>query len=562
MKIFYFIAFSFLLFINANIPAQPPNWEWAKNAGHTNTPTNQSVSTDAFGNVYVAGNFFSTTIVFGNDTLINLTNPDTAHLVSDIFITKYDSSGNVLWAKSAIGPGSNATSICTDALGDFYVTGYFSDSLIFGNTVLTNNHSESVFTAKFNSSGNVIWAKTTVTTSNNCSFNMGRSISTDFSGNVYITGYFSNANIIFDSIILINSGTTSCNWDFFIAKYDSAGGIIWAKNAGGYYNELGQSINADALGNIYVTGFFSNSDITFGNITLTPAINANCFIVKYDSTGGVVWANSIVGDISDCSLNIDISGTIYLTGGFSGTAVFGNDTLIDRSTIGRSNIFIAKYSSYGTPIWGKCVGGTNYDAGQSICTDTRGNIYATGYFASSSIVFGNDSLINSANAGGADVFVVKYDSTGATLWTKSIGGPNWKMGQSISANTFGDVYITGSFGYPEINFGNITLTSSNGLFDFYIAKLGNQYTTDIATENISYAHITVFPNPSTGTFNFTGLTPGSTIQIYNVLGEIIYNETANNESYRVSLNDQTKGIYFYRVSDNGNDVGQGKIVLE
>jgi hypothetical protein len=88
----------------------------------------------------------------------------------------------------------------------------------------------------------------------------GNSITTDASGNVYVTGYFLSATITFGSYTLTNANTSSA--DFFIVKYDALGNVLWAKRAGGTLGDAGNSISTVTSGNVYVAGYFSSSTIT------------------------------------------------------------------------------------------------------------------------------------------------------------------------------------------------------------------------------------------------------------------------------------------------------------
>ena len=135
--------------------AQAPAWQWAKSAGGASGSTNgQSISTDASGNVFVTGDFNVASITFGTTTLTRAGG-------ADIFVVKYDASGNVLWAKSAGGTSSDyADGISTDASGNVLVTGSFaSASITFGTTTLTNTLSNfpDIFVVKYDASGNVLW---------------------------------------------------------------------------------------------------------------------------------------------------------------------------------------------------------------------------------------------------------------------------------------------------------------------------------------------------------------------------------------------------------------------
>src|SRR5258707_1392540 len=111
--------------------AQAPSWLWAQSAGGTGQDNVQSISTDAGSNVYVLGYFNSPSITFGTTSLTNAGGG-----ANDLFIVKYDNSGNVIWAKSAGGTGQEfAYGITTDDSDNVYVTGYFqSPSITFGTT--------------------------------------------------------------------------------------------------------------------------------------------------------------------------------------------------------------------------------------------------------------------------------------------------------------------------------------------------------------------------------------------------------------------------------------------
>ena len=149
-KIYTFILF---LILNQTIFSQTPAWQWAKKAVGTADDRSKSIVADASGNVYVTGYFTSATLTFGTTTLNNAGG-------EDIFIVKYDPSGNVLWA-TAYGSSLNEHANCMaiDVSGNIYVGGYFtSASLTFGTFTLTNIDAINIFFAKFNPSGNAVWA--------------------------------------------------------------------------------------------------------------------------------------------------------------------------------------------------------------------------------------------------------------------------------------------------------------------------------------------------------------------------------------------------------------------
>ena len=423
------------------------------------------------------------------------------------------------WAKQGAGTGFGETgyAITTDAItGDVYVTGSFqSTTVTFGSTTLTNagGNWNDVFVVKYNAAGTVLWA--TSAGSNNHSYGCG--ISTDANGNAYVTGYFASATINFGSVTLTNTGA-AWSYDMFVVKYNSAGTVLWAKNVGGTDREIGRGISTDANGNSYITGEFSSDMITFGSTTLTNigvVGYSDIFIVKYNSSGTVLWAINAGGTENDIGFGINIdatTGDVYATGTFYSTTTFGSITLTNASGY---DVFVVKYNSAGAVQWATSAGGGN-DFGLAITTDAAGNVYATGVFASATINFGSVTLTNNAIAGTGDIYVVKYNSAGTVLWATSAGGINNDYGYGISTDaTTGDVYVTGAFRSPTLTFGSTTLTNAtSGSYDIYVVKYNAAGTVLWATSaggtgwDFGYG---ISTNATTGDTYATGYFEGATI---------------------------------------------------
>ncbi|MFH1005081.1 MAG: hypothetical protein V1781_06265, partial [Bacteroidota bacterium] len=182
---------SLLTFLCSLLPflSSAQSYLWAKSAGGSSDDIALSVSTDANGNILVAGYFDSPTIIFGSTTLTNAGD-------YDMFLAKYDASGNVLWAKSAGGSDwDRASSVSTDANGNILVAGSFqSPTIIFGSTTLTKAGSDNyadMFLAKYDASGNVLWAKS----AGGSSDDIALSVSTDANGNILVAGNFRSPTI-------------------------------------------------------------------------------------------------------------------------------------------------------------------------------------------------------------------------------------------------------------------------------------------------------------------------------------------------------------------------------
>src|SRR5262249_42166161 len=148
--------------------------------------------------------------------------------------------------------------------------------------------------AKYDSSGNVLWAKS----AGRPAYDEGLGITGGLFGKGIITGYFGGLLITFDTTVLYCLGLSN----IFFVKYDPSGNVLWAKKAGGTGGDLGAAVSADVSGNIFVTGYIQSPSVTFGTITLTDSGGHDFFIAKYDSSGNVLWAKSAGGTQNDAGV--------------------------------------------------------------------------------------------------------------------------------------------------------------------------------------------------------------------------------------------------------------------
>ncbi|HXB13778.1 MAG TPA: gliding motility-associated C-terminal domain-containing protein [Bacteroidia bacterium] len=277
-------------------------------------------------------------------------------------------------------------------------------------------------------------------------------VAADKLGNSYITGYF-NGDISFGSYNLNASGNG--NGDVYVAKYDKAGNVLWAKQSISPTNLSGgnaYSIGVDLFGNIYVAGEFGDT-ISFGSYTLMNPFPGfgGIFIVKYDANGNTLWAKQAVvanklSHGAALSLAVDGLGNICMTGLFQDSISFGAYTL---HTTPPWDAFLVKYDANGNVLWAKqsvLVNANSQSIGYSVATDASNNIYITGQF-SDTVTFGPYSLVYQQNNGG-EVFLVKYDANGNVIWARQSSAPgSSSAGQptSIAIDGSGNSYITGSF---------------------------------------------------------------------------------------------------------------------
>jgi hypothetical protein len=388
--------------------------------------------------------------------------------------------------------------LAVDGSGNVHVTGVFVNTVDFdpgaGTANLTSAGGGDIFIAKYDASGNYVWANRV----GGPNSDSGLGLAVDGSGNVHLTGFFTNT-VDFDpgagtaNLVSVGAG------DIFIAKYDASGNYVWAKGVGGASgDDIGSGIGLDGNGNIYLTGYFQGTNLDFdpgaGTANLTSAGVFDIFIAKYEASGNYVWANRVGGTSADISygLALDGSGNMHITGYFEGANVdfdpgAGTANLV---SVGAGDIFIAKYDASGNYVWANRVGGASTDIGRGIALDGSGNVHVTGFFLGSDVDFDPGAgTANLTSAGGADIFIAKYDPSGNYLLAMPAGNSSDDQGFCITAGGAGKINAGGHFGGtvdfdPGAGTANRTAVSSN--YDIFIAQYSTAPTGIVISGNIEH----------------------------------------------------------------------------
>ncbi len=358
-------------------------------------------------------------------------------------------SPNWAWAKtagsSAIwdysgGSDYHSSTIVTDALGNSYVTGHFTGTAQFGTISLSSPSFPSVFTAKYDSSGNCMWAKhfgahVPAPPAPFQMANNGKAIGIDSLGNCYVSGVFNGSptdTIHFGNSILL--GYDDARSEIFLVKYDANGNEVWATQSK-YLNGSGvnasTSISVDKAGNSYLAFYLSKDNlVSFGN--LPQIIGHGSYLVKHNSFGAALWTTQLgisagpPTGVFAYAVASDKYGRAYVTGMLSGTATVAGTPPSTLTAIGTLNqqwdTYLAKLNANGSLAWVKQFGhpqGTSF--GTSIGTDSLGHVYLQGNFTSS-IVIGSATLSNlNASATKYNTYITKMDSVGNVIWNHQPG---------------------------------------------------------------------------------------------------------------------------------------------
>jgi hypothetical protein len=176
------------------------------------------------------------------------------------------------------------------------------------------------------------------------------------------------------------------------------------------------------------------------------------------------------------SVAVDSSGNTFVTGDFRGTADFDPGVgTANLTSSGSQDVFVVKVNSSGEYVWAKQLGGCCFDSGYSVAVDSSGNTYVTGEFSGTADFDPGVGTANLTSAGGADVFVVKLNSSGGYVWANQFSGTGFGAGRSVAVDSSGNTFVTGFFeGTADFNPGVGTANlASSGSQDVFVVKLNS-----------------------------------------------------------------------------------------
>jgi len=441
-------------------------YQWANSIKSEGFNQAYDIVSDPQGNVYVTGQI-EYVADFGDGVLLESVG---SH---DIFISKYTSSGRLVWAKRAGGRGGDKVhSIALDGLGNIFLGGEFEDTCYFEAIMKVTRIPEinNMFIAKYDTSGNVQWVRN-IDISDTLQ-TRGYSVTCDAQGNVYTCGG-TKGNTYYENNFLF---TSAGDYDAMVVKFSAAGDFVWAKRMGGLESDKAYGILSDNNGSIYVTGYFIGLADFAPGVSLTGRGGTDIFLAKFDTAGTLQWVEQAGDTGFDRGWDItqNINGEIIITGEFQAHAEMGSR--IVHST-GNYDMFLAAYSDAGICQWALSGGGVEDDIGRGVTHDSNGNIFVIGDYGGSA-TFPPYSINGN---GFSEVFVASYDANGSALrWLRSLGAYENDRGRAVAADGGGNVYICGEY-VDSLQLANITL-HGDSLLDIFISKIvsGNFCSTQLS----------------------------------------------------------------------------------
>ena len=395
--------------------AQTPAWAWAIKGTSTASVTSAAIGTDAAGNTYSTGYTFLD-ISFGN----------LPPLPKGMFLVKHSAQGIPVWAVQA---NCQPYASATDSAGNTFVTGYFenypTDTLVLGNDTLICEGRQDIFIAKFDSMGNVLWAKKAGGLGYHpltpilppIEEDEGFNIATDAEGNCYIS-----ANVLvsdtsaayFDSVAVYPSQPTLFPRRISVlAKYNTAGQVEWVRRVSDQNSiSLYRKLAVSPLGDCVVYGTF-NYPLYIGGDTLISNGGNDIVIASFNSAGDLNWAAAFggPGDEYAGTIAVGSQANIFISGSFKTPFQIGPFALA-QSASNSNSLFLAKFSGNGDVLWASQTTGPGYSGDSQIAVDQAGNSYVSCTF-SDSIYVGSEGFHNPHT--GYDILVSKWGETGQPL---------------------------------------------------------------------------------------------------------------------------------------------------
>ncbi len=579
-------------------------YQWAINIPINTSYGNNSIAIDATAHLYITG-YYSGNVDFnpgaGTATLSSTSGSN------DIYIAKFDSDGNYIWAKGIGSTGDDrGNEILIHSSGDILLTGNFNNTVDFdpgaGVSSLTSFGSGDIYIAKYDGSGNYLWAQQI----GGAGIDDVRDIALDDAANIFITGNFAGTSD-FDPGAG-SASVTSAGWgDIFIAKYDATGNYLWAKQMGSTGFDNGTAVSIDTLGNLFITGTFNNTvdfDPGGGVVNYTAALGAGSYFGKFDTDGNYVWVKPLPLNTNNIDILVDYCNNVYVSGNYSNIYAVTIDMDPGAGTASLSvpgtlpppyyNIF-ARYDDAGNYLWADVFGRTCYCsvAGykSSLAIDTSGYIYYSGifnapFFGTSTVDF--DPGVGTANLTATssvdNTFFTKYD-IGCPLIPlpiifSSFTGENRDHINYLSWSTLSELnsdYFEIQKSNDGINFipigtvkasGNTTeskyyqFTDDADITGTYYYRLkevdlnnGMQYSDVIQLSDFDDS-FTIYPNPTSGMITIyieESETGKYVIYILNSIGEVVHNsDSFQGGTIDINLNNLPDGVYHILLHPVGN----------
>jgi len=530
---------------------QAPNIQWAKCYGGSRTEYANSIIQDRDGNFVFGGQSFS-----ANGDVTDH-HGGIGNTLPDFWIVKLNDTGKLLWERSYGGTnGDGCNKIIQTNDGNYIAVGttfsHTADAV--GNHDTTKpplSGTGDILVIKIATNGLVLWEKCYGGTNNEYGYDIQQ---TNDNGYI-IAGTASSTDGDVKGMHNGSGGIPATN--MWVVKIDDTGKLQWQKCLGGSYFDQALAIRQTKSNNYIVCGGAYSTD---GDIT-RPLGNGDAWVVKLDDTGTIIWQRTLGGS------DFDIFSSIVLNP--EGNYVFAGSTRSNDSMVSGNHLdtagkptedaWIVKTDTDGNILWQKLYGGS----GTEIVNDVKLTIDSGFILNSSSTSNDGDVHFNyDADSGYVDdMWVLRLDANGDTLWSRVLGGTGYDGGNSI-AQTSDSFYVAAGVTSSRDH----DVTGNRSANAAWVVRLSNKLLPAAVSQPYAVAPtMTIYPNPSRNNFVLQYCLPGdANMDITDISGKVIYKVSLLKNSKRATINAERwpPGMYFYKVMQNGKVLYKGKLLKE
>jgi hypothetical protein len=438
--------------------------------GGANSDAALAIAVDSAGSAYVAGFTAST-----NLPTLNPRQPLSAGS-NDVFVAKLTPDGhNLVYCTYVGGSGDDrAYGIALDATGAVAVTGSTtSKNFPLSNAwQSTRAGARNAFLFKLNSAGSSLVFSSYL---GGTASDTATAVALGANGSLYIAGNTTSTNFPTTGFQLTNHGSQ----DAFVARWSTAGALLYSTYLGGSYDDNATAIAVDSGGTVYLTGSTYSPDFP----TASPAQGASgggqdAFVARLNAAGDALLFSTYLGGSggglgtpeAGQAIAVDTAGNAYVTGTTS-SANFPLLQALQTGRLGAQDSFVTRFGPSGTLLSSTYLGGTGIDAGNAIAVDASGAVLLAGQTLSSDLPVAGDPA-QSSRSGDYDGFYAKL-APGASSIQKLgyLGGSGADTATAIAVDSSGSIYLAGwtlSTNFPLVN----AYQSLNaGQYGAFIAKI-------------------------------------------------------------------------------------------
>jgi len=412
----------------------------------------------------------------------------TNSLNSALYLIKTNSSGDTTWTKTYGGTGNEiGVDVKQTTDNGFIICGYYSDLGPGG---------FDVWLLKTDSNGDTLWTNTYGGANND----YGNSVFQADDG-----GY-----VIIGSTRSYGAG----DFDYWILKTNASGDSLWSTTYGSFYYEIAFEAQATSDGGYIIAGGKQIQE------------NADIWLLKIYSNGEEEWSQTYGGDYNDVAYSVqETADAGFIVSGY--TRSFGS---------GGDDVYLIKTDMYGDTIWTKTYGGLSNDAGTSVIETAEGDFIVCGYTMSYSV------------SGDMDLWLIKTDISGDTLWTKTYGGSGGEIGFAVIEAFDGGLTACGS-----------TSSYGAGQKDVWLLHTNQDGTLGLTDHQTpierAYQLNQNYPNPFAESTTIDYVINNSeiiTLEIFDLTGKLISTlvngkEQAGSHSVQFDSKGLRSGIYYYQL---------------